>query len=121
MIQRPGGCVAPAELGKKVDSDPQLQANLESVLEERTAGDPDDDRVRFTEMTPPQIFAAVTEIGTPVSPDIVRNWLEDQGLALRQMEKGSSLRWQEPKALQTLLLRAIKTKGFVMATKKCWQ
>lgn len=87
MIQRPGAYVVLAEVEKKVDSDPQLQANLESVMEERTAGDPDDDRIRFTEMTPPQISAAVTEMGTPVSPGIVRNWMEDQGLALHKMEK----------------------------------
>jgi hypothetical protein len=75
------------EVEKKVDSNPQLEKNLKSVLEERTAGDPDDDRVKFTEMTPPQISAAVTAMGTPVSPGIVRNWLEDEGLALHTMEK----------------------------------
>lgn len=72
---------------KKVDSDPQLQANQEFVLEEPTAGDSDDDRVRFTEMTPPQISATVREMGTQVSSGIVRKWLEDQGLAFHKMEK----------------------------------
>lgn len=57
------------------------------MLEERTAGDPDDQRVKFTEMTPPQISAAVTAMGTPVSPAIVRNWLEGEGLALHKIEK----------------------------------
>jgi hypothetical protein len=70
-----------------VPSDPQLEQNLKSLLEERTAGDPDDEQIVWTDMTPPQIAAAVTDRGTPVSPAIVRDWLEDEGLALHKIEK----------------------------------
>jgi hypothetical protein len=70
-----------------VDTEPQLEQNLTAVLQERTAGDPDDERVLFTDLTPPQIAATVTEMGTPVSPTVVRNWLEEQGLARHKIEK----------------------------------
>jgi hypothetical protein len=72
---------------KKVATEPQLEQNLKALLAEQTAGDPDDERVAYTELTPPQIAATVTELGTPVSPRTVRDWLEKQGLALHKMEK----------------------------------
>ncbi len=72
---------------KKVEAEPPLEQNLISVLEERTAGDPDDDQVVWTELTPPQIAAAVADLGTPVSPAVVRDWLQEQGLALHKLEK----------------------------------
>ena len=86
-IQPRGGFVGRAAVEKKVLAQPQLERNLTSLLAERTAGDPDDETVAYTELTPPQIAAAVTEMGTPVSPSVVRDWLEDQGLALHKMEK----------------------------------
>lgn len=86
-IRRRGACVGQAGVEKKVVAEPQLQRNLSSLLAERTAGDPDDEQVAWTDLTPPQIAAAVTDMGTPVSPSVVRDWLEDQGLALHKIEK----------------------------------
>lgn len=81
-VRRPGG-----GRKKKVATDPQLEQNLKSVLEVRTAGDPDEVEVLWTDLSPRQIADAVTELGTPVSPPVVRDWLEDQGLALHQIAK----------------------------------
>lgn len=72
---------------KKVDADPQLEENLKSVLETRTAGDPDAAEVLWTDLAPGQIADTVTEMGTPVSPPVVRDWLEDMGLGLRKIHK----------------------------------
>ena len=80
-IRRPGGG------RKKVASEPQLEQNLKSVLEVRTAGDPDDDQVLWTDLAPARIAEIVSDQGTPVSPSVVRDWLEDQGLALHKIEK----------------------------------
>ncbi len=68
---------------KKVATDPQLEENLMSVLETRTAGDPDAAEVLWTDLSPRQIADAVTDQGTPVSPPVVRDWLKETGLALR--------------------------------------
>ena len=72
---------------KKVATEPQLEQNLKSVLEVRTAGDPDQEDVAWTEFSPSQIAEQVTELGTPASPHVVRDWLAEQGLALRKIAK----------------------------------
>lgn len=71
---------------KKADSQPQLEQNLKSVLEVRTAGDPDDADAAWTDLSPTQIAKTVTAQGTPVSPRVVRDWMKDQGLALHKIE-----------------------------------
>ena len=58
-----------------VESVPELAENLKSVLEVRTAGNPDEADVLWTDLSPGQIAATVTEMGTPVSPPVVRDWL----------------------------------------------
>jgi hypothetical protein len=82
QVRRPG-----AGRKKKVESDPELERNLKSVLEVRTAGDPDEADVLWTDLSPRQIAEAVADLGTPVSPPVVRDWLDDQGLALHKIAK----------------------------------
>jgi hypothetical protein len=72
---------------KKVESEPMLEQNLNSLLEVRTAGDPDEPDVVWTDLSPSQIAAAATDLGTPVSPPVVREWLNAQGLRLRKIAK----------------------------------
>ena len=87
-IRRQDECGGPAVVEKKMaESLPELVENLKSVLEVRTAGNPDEADVLWTDLSPGQIAAAVTEMGTPVSPPVVRDWLEDQGLARHKIEK----------------------------------
>lgn len=57
------------------------------MLEVRTAGDPDVEDVVWTEFSPSQIAEKVAEMGTPVSPQVVRNWLDEEGLALHKIAK----------------------------------
>ena len=57
------------------------------MLAVRTAGDPDEEDVVWTDLSPRQIASTVTELGTPVSPAVVRDWLEDQRLRLHKIEK----------------------------------
>lgn len=61
--------------------------NLTSVLEVRRAGDPDEPDVLWTDLTPGAIAETVTELGTPVTAHVVSQWLDEQGLALRKIEK----------------------------------
>ena len=72
---------------KRVESEPQLQANLKSVLESRTAGDPDKPEILWTDLSPRQVADAVSELGTPVSPPVVQDWMEAQKLARHKIEK----------------------------------
>jgi len=43
--------------------------------------------VLWTDLSPRQIAEAVSDMGTPVSPPVVQDWLEDQGLARHKIEK----------------------------------
>ena len=72
---------------KKVESDPELERNLKSVLEVRTAGDPDEQDSLWTDLSPREIAQTVSEMGTPVCPPVVRDWLDEQGLALHKIAK----------------------------------
>ena len=47
---------------KKVESEPKLEQNLKSVLEIRTAGDPDEAEVLWTDLSPNQIARAVADL-----------------------------------------------------------
>lgn len=57
------------------------------MLEVRTAGDPDEADTVWTDLSPHQIAAVVTQMGTPVSPPVVQDWLDDHGLRRRQIAK----------------------------------
>jgi hypothetical protein len=43
--------------------------------------------VLWTDLSPRQIAEAVSELGTPVSPPVVQDWMEEQGLALHKIKK----------------------------------
>jgi len=57
------------------------------VLETRTAGDPDDVTIVFTDLSPPRLSATMTKRGTPVCADVMRHWMEEQDLRLRKIAK----------------------------------
>jgi hypothetical protein len=43
--------------------------------------------VQWTDLSPRQIADTVAEMGTPVSPPVVRDWMEQQKLALHKIQK----------------------------------
>ena len=57
------------------------------MLNVRTAGDPDDAEILWTDLSPRAIAETVTDLGTPVSAGVVRDWLEVEGLSLHKIEK----------------------------------
>lgn len=57
------------------------------VLEVRTAGDPDDECCLWTHYSTSQIADMVTDLGTPVSPRVVQEWMTEQGLSLHKIAK----------------------------------
>lgn len=57
------------------------------MLEVRTAGDPDEAEVVWTEFSPARLAETVAGMGTPVSAGVVRDWLAEIGLALRKVAK----------------------------------
>jgi hypothetical protein len=72
---------------KKVTPDSQVESNLLSLVQTRTGGDPDDEKIRFTDLTPTRIESELSSMGTPASDDLVRRWMDEQGLRLRKISK----------------------------------
>jgi hypothetical protein len=72
---------------KKVTPGSEIEANLQSLIESRTAGDPDDESVRFTDLTPTRIESELAALQTPASDDLIRRWMGEQNLRLRKIDK----------------------------------
>jgi len=86
-FRRGAGATSGGRSKKKIESEPELEQNLKTILEVRTAGDPDDKDVLWTDLSPRQIAEAAEDMGTPVSPPVVHAWREEQKLARRKIEK----------------------------------
>lgn len=56
-------------------------------METRTAGDPDQPDFAAIDFSPTFIAAELAEMGTPVSPHVVRDWLGENGIALHKIVK----------------------------------
>ena len=72
---------------KKITAQSNVEENLKSLLETRTAGDPDDAKIVFTDLTPTRLEQELHAIGTPVGDDAIRNWLDDENIRLRKISK----------------------------------
>jgi hypothetical protein len=57
------------------------------VLETRTAGDPDDATLVFTDLSPALLSVTMAKMGTPVCAEVIRHWMEEQDLRLRKIAK----------------------------------
>lgn len=53
----------------------------------RTGGDPDDEKIVFTDLTPTRLEEEMSAMKTPVSDDLIRQWMEEQDLRLRKIRK----------------------------------
>jgi hypothetical protein len=53
----------------------------------RTAGDPDDESIVFTDLTPERMSETLDTLGTPVCGDTIRQWMDEQDLKLRKISK----------------------------------
>ena len=56
-------------------------------MKTRTAGDPDDQQIVFTDLTPNRLERQLDAMGTPAGDDIIRQWMDDQKLRLRKIRK----------------------------------
>jgi len=60
---------------------------LISCLEVRTAGDPDEEDLVFTDLSPRLLAQQLDAMGTPVGRDAIATWLDEAGIHLRQIRK----------------------------------
>ncbi len=86
-IQRPDACVVRGPVEKKIEPDSETEENLITCLDVKTAGDPDEDDIVFTHLTPREISDCLGDMGTPVGHDAISTWLNDAGIRFRQIRK----------------------------------
>ena len=60
----------------------EIELNLQSLTKTRTAGDPDDDQIIYTDLTPTRLEQELAAMQTPVSDDLIRQWMDEQKLRL---------------------------------------
>ena len=72
---------------KKVTPGSEVELNLQSLTKTRTAGDPDDEQMIYTDLTPTRLEQEMAAMQTPVSDDLIRQWMDAQGLRLRKIRK----------------------------------
>jgi hypothetical protein len=68
-----------------------LVDNLQEVVREHTAGDPMQENVKWTYLSPPEIAEKLAVRGTPVCADTVRNLLDELGFVERKAQKRLSM------------------------------
>jgi len=57
------------------------------LLNTRTAGDPDDETIVFTDLSPTILSKKLGALGTPVCGDTIRQWMDEGNLRLRKIRK----------------------------------
>lgn len=72
---------------KKLTPDSDVERNLLALTETRTAGDPDEPDIVFTDLTPTRLEAELASQGTPACDDTIRQWMDDHSLRLRKIHK----------------------------------
>ena len=72
---------------KKATPGSKIESNLESLIQTRTAGDPDDEQIVFTDLTPTRLEQELTAMQTPAGDDLIRRWMNERGLRLRKIRK----------------------------------
>lgn len=65
----------------------EAESHLQSLMKTRIAGDPDEEDITFTDLTPTRLEQEMTALHTPVSDDVIREWMDEHDLRLRKIRK----------------------------------
>lgn len=88
MIPRRDACGGRGRVEKKkITPDSDVERNLIALTETRTAGDPDEPEIVFTDLTPTRLEEELADRGTPACDDTIREWMDDHDLRLRKIAK----------------------------------
>lgn len=60
---------------------------MNSLLKVRTAGNPDEESIVFTDLSPTTLSEKLKLMGTPASEQTIRQWMDEKGLRLRSISK----------------------------------
>ena len=79
-----------------IESDPAIETNFRTVLEDHTAGDPMRLEVKWTNLSRRQIAKRMKDLGTPVSRHVVSQWLRGHGYRRRKALKKKTMGPRHP-------------------------
>ena len=79
-----------------IEIDSAVEANFHKVLEDHTAGDPMRLEVKWTNLSRRQIAKRMDGLGTPVSRDVVSQWLHKHGYRRRKAVKKKTMGPRHP-------------------------
>jgi Rhodopirellula transposase DDE domain len=79
-----------------IEIDPAIEANFHKVLEDHTAGDPMRLEVKWTNLSRRQIAKRMEELRTPVSRNVVAQWLRKHGYRRRKAVKKKTMGPRHP-------------------------
>ena len=96
---------------RKINSTPQLVENFHLVLQEHTAGSPEEELV-WTDLTLTDIAERLSQQGTPVSYHIVLQLLEQEGFHQRQAQKSCAMGENPDRNDQFLTIARLKQEFF---------
>jgi hypothetical protein len=85
----PPKAVSAKKGGRKASTEsmPELEENFREVVKDHTAGDPQQEGVVWTYLTPREVAEGLTRLGTPVCADTARDLLAAFGFMRRQPRK----------------------------------
>ena len=63
---------------------------MNSILKTRLAGDPDDEEIVFTDLSPAALSEILSGMGTPASDQTIRDWMDASNYRLRKIRKDIS-------------------------------
>lgn len=71
----------------KLQDEPEIEDQLNQVVDVHTAGSPDQPDIVWTHLSPQTISGDLRDLGTSISPPTVANWLEENGIRRRAIQK----------------------------------
>jgi len=90
MTRQPVVYDVPVRVEKNIAPGSEIEQNLSSLIETRTAGDPDDPQIAFTDLIPTRLEQELEAMGTPAGDDAIRQWMNERNLRLRKIRKVKS-------------------------------
>ncbi len=90
-----------------IDTEPQLQANFQKVLENHTAGDPMKPDALWTNLSISAIADRMADLGTPVGRTIVEQLLDEAHLGLRQAVKTTAMKTNDDRDQQFQIIAVV--------------
>ena len=108
LMELPGGSEKKGGRKAVIAVMPKLQENFALVVSDHTAGDPMDEDLVWTYLSPREISDGLAKLGTPVSATTARRLLSEFGFSRRRPEKRKTMGHSPHRDEQFKIIAALK-------------